>query len=67
MCFASKNVNRAVSSVLFMCIRTAFLIKYKIINLVHHLRPFTIFFNFKLYERQTGLEKKTKKNHIPQI
>ncbi len=38
---------------------TAFLIKYKIINLVHHLRPFTIILNFMLYERQTGQKKKS--------
>jgi hypothetical protein len=37
---------------------TILLIKYKIINLVHHLRPFTKIKIFKLYERQTRLKKK---------
>ncbi len=55
MCFASKTVNRAVSSVLIMCSMHCSSHKkiYKINNLVQQLRSFTIIIHFELCERQT--------------
>jgi hypothetical protein len=63
MCFASKTVNRAVSSVLIMCHMHCSSHKkiYKINNLVQQLRSFTIIILFELYERKRKEGKKKKK------
>jgi hypothetical protein len=55
MCFASKTVNSAVSSVLFSC---SLLINYKIITLVHYLRPITniVFSSFVIRDKH-GIRK----------
>jgi len=53
MCFASKNVNRAVPiCTTYVQLSTVLLMKYKIKNLDQQLRPFSKILILELYERQ---------------
>ena len=56
MCFASKNVNRAVPiCTTYVQLSTVLLMKYKIKNLDQQLRPFSKILILELYDYLLGL------------